>query len=298
MRLLMTALILGFVLQLSAQAEDKVIHVGKQPESVCRGFGGKLYVTIINDDQPGDGGINAVDGDQVQEFCRGMNSPKGIAFVGEFLVVADETTVWKVDRQGKAEVLVDKDDFPNTIEFLNDVSVAIDGESVYVSEMSDPKWMFDPSGERQLWEVGSPEATCPQTGCIYQVSLDGKVTVAVPAGGELTGPNGVTVRGKGERATIVMGDFFTGQILSYNGKKMRVLADGMRGADGVVFGNGVMYVTSWPLGKVWKVDLKTQEKTLLSEQFTTAADCFLDRKNHQLIVPDMVRGTLTFIPVK
>ena len=297
MRLMIVTLLLAIAQPAYAQAEKKVIQVGNQPESVCRGFGGKLYVTIINEDQPGDGGINLVDGNDVKEFCRGMNSPKGIAFVGGFLVVADETTVWKVDRKGKAEVLVDKDDFPNPIEFLNDVSVAIDGESVYVSEMSHPKWMFDPSGERKLWELGSSEAKSPQTGCIYQVSLDGKVTLAVPPGGELTGPNGVTVRGKDERATIVMGDFFTGKILSYDGKKIRVLAEGMRGADGVVFGNGVMYVTSWPLGKVWKVDLKTKEKTLVSDEFTTAADCFLDRKNNQLIVPDMVEGTLTFIPV-
>ena len=244
MRLLIALLLLIFALQTSAPAENKVIEVGKKPESVCRGFGGKLYVTIINEDQPGDGGINLVDGDEVTEFCRGMNSPKGIAFVGGFLVVADETTIWKVDRKGKAEALVKKDDFPNPIEFLNDVAGAPDGESVYVSEMSDPKWMFDPSGERKLWELGSPDAKSPQTGCIYQVSLDGKVTLAVPAGGELTGPNGVTSRGKNERAAIVMGDFFTGKILSYNGKKMRVLADGMRGADGVVFGNGAMYVSS------------------------------------------------------
>ena len=298
MRLLIALLLLIFALQTSAPAENKVIEVGKKPESVCRGFGGKLYVTIINEDQPGDGGINLVDGDEVTEFCRGMNSPKGIAFVGGFLVVADETTIWKVDRKGKAEALVEKDDFPNPIEFLNDVAGAPDGESVYVSEMSDPKWMFDPSGERKLWELGSPDAKSPQTGCIYQVSLDGKVTLAVPAGGELTGPNGVTSRGKNERAAIVMGDFFTGKILSYNGKKMRVLADGMRGADGVVFGNGAMYVSSWTLGKVWKMDLKTKEKTLLSDQFTTAADCFWDRKSQQLIVPDMVEGTLTFISVE
>ena len=95
-----------------------------------------------------------------------------------------------------------------------------------------------------------------------------------------------------------MGDFFTGKILQYNGNKLRVLADGMRGADGVVLNKGVMYVTSWPLGKVWKYDLKKKEKTLISDKFTTAADCFLDRKNNQLIVPDMVEGTLTFIPVE
>ena len=36
----------GFV----AAAELKPLEVGKNPESVCRGFGGKLYVTLINGD--------------------------------------------------------------------------------------------------------------------------------------------------------------------------------------------------------------------------------------------------------
>ena len=48
-----------------------------QTRSVCRGFDGKLYVTMINGDDS-DGGINVIDGDEVKEFCRGMNSPKAL----------------------------------------------------------------------------------------------------------------------------------------------------------------------------------------------------------------------------
>ena len=83
MRFSTSAVLLVLALQLTAHAEHKVLKVGTQPESVCRGFGGKLYVTIINGDEPGDGGINVIDGDEVSEFCRGMNSPKGIVFVGQ-----------------------------------------------------------------------------------------------------------------------------------------------------------------------------------------------------------------------
>ena len=39
-------------------AELKVLKVGIKPESVCRGFDDKLYVTMINGEEPGDGGIN------------------------------------------------------------------------------------------------------------------------------------------------------------------------------------------------------------------------------------------------
>ena len=90
----------------------KTLATPTKPESVCRGFDGKLYVTMINGDEAGDGGINVIDGDEVMEFCRGMNSPKGIAFVGGYLVTADETTLWKVDADGKATKLAEKADFP------------------------------------------------------------------------------------------------------------------------------------------------------------------------------------------
>ena len=280
-------------------AELKVLKVGTKPESVCRGFDDKLYVTMINGEEPGDGGINVIDGDAVTEFCRGMNSPKGLAFVGGYLVCSDETTVWKVDKSGTASKIARKDDFPNPVEFLNDVVASKDGKSVYVAEMGQPGWMFDPDGERKLWPVDSDKAKPPMTGCVYKVGLDGKIKLAVPAGNKmLLAPNGVTVIGNTDKEVLVMGDFFSGNIVSYDGTTFEILATGMRGADAVEFGKDVIYVSSWPLGKVWKFDRKTKETTVLSEDFTTAADFFFDRKHHQLIVPDMVEGTLTFLPLE
>ncbi len=172
----------------------KTLDAPSKPESVCRGFDGKLYVTMINGDEAGDGGINVIDGDEVKEFCRGMNSPKGIAFVGDYLVTADETTMWKVDAEGNVTKLAEASAFPAKIEFLNDVAASKDGVSVYVTDMSKPSWMFDPDGERKLWPIGSDKAVSPKTGCVYKVGLDGKVTLAVPAGDDrMLGPNGVSV---------------------------------------------------------------------------------------------------------
>jgi hypothetical protein len=279
-------------------AEPRVLKVGTKPESVCRGFEGKLYVTVINGDEPGDGGVNVIDGDKVSDFCRGMNSPKGMVFLEDLLIIADETTVWKVDAHGKATKLAEKKDFPRPIEFLNDVAANPFTKTVYVTDMSNPSWMFDPSGERKLWPVDSEQAKCPKTGCLYEVTLDGKVTEAAPPGDPLlTGPNGVAFMGTAKSNIVVLGDFFTGNLVMWDGKAYRTLATGMRGADGLQFGNGGIFVSSWPLGKVWKYDRKTKEVILLSDDFTTAADLFYDRKNKQLIVPDMLEGTLTFLPV-
>ena len=172
----------------------KTLDAPSKPESVCRGFDGKLYVTMINGDEAGDGGINVIDGDEVKEFCRGMNSPKGIAFVGGYLVTADETTMWKIDAEGNATKLAEASAFPAEIEFLNDVAASKDGASVYVTDMSKPSWMFEDPSKRKLWPLGSDKAVSPKTGCVYKVGLDGKVTLAVPAGDDrMLGPNGVSV---------------------------------------------------------------------------------------------------------
>ncbi|MCA9061150.1 MAG: hypothetical protein KDA85_21705 [Planctomycetaceae bacterium] len=296
---LLTMILLTTTLVSPVISAPKVIKVGTKPESVCRGFGNLLYVTMINGEEPGDGGINVIDGESVREFCRGMNSPKGIAFVGDHLVVADETTVWKVDAAGKAVKLAEKASFPAPIEFLNDVAASLDNSSVYVTEMSNPGWMFDPDGERQLWPVDSDQAVPPGTACVYRVTLDGKVSLAVPSGDPLMpGPNGVTVTGTPDHEVLVMGDFFTGNIVSWDGSQFELLGTGMRGADGVTVRGHNLYVSSWPLGKVWKYNRDSKQLTVLAENFTTAADFWFDDQTKQLIIPDMLEGTLTFLPLE
>ena len=296
----LSLLLLATSLCFSAIAADKkVIEIGTKPESVCRGFGGKLYVTMINGDEPGDGEIKVLDGDKHKVFAKGLNNPKGMAFVGGFLVVSDETMVRKIDKKGKVTVLAEAKDFPKEVTFLNDVAASRDGQSVYVTDMSHPKWMFDPDGERKLWPIDSDKAVAPMTGCVYKVALDGKVSVAVPPGDKrMPGPNGVTVTGKKSEETLLMGDFFTGNIVAYADKKLRVVAKGMRGADAVEAFGSKIYVSSWPLGKVWAYDRKTKKTTVLADDFTTAADFYLDRKGKQLVIPDMLAGTIVFLPLE
>jgi len=296
----LSLLLLATTLAFSVKAaEKKVIEIGVKPESVCRGFGGKLYVTMINGGEPGDGEINVLDGDGHKVFAKGLNNPKGMAFAGGYLVVSDETMVRKIDKKGKVTVLAEAKDFPKEVTFLNDVAASRDGKSVYVTDMSNPKWMFDPDGERKLWPLDSDKAVAPMTGCVYKVTLEGEVSVAVPPGDKkMPGPNGVTVTGPKGKEALLMGDFFTGNIVAYADKKFRVVAKGMRGADAVEVMGSKIYVSSWPLGKVWSYDRKTKKTTVLADDFTTAADFYLDRKGKQLVVPDMLAGTIVFLPLE
>ena len=276
----------------------KVLEVGTKPESVCKGFGGKLYVTMIGGDEPGDGAIYVVDGDEVKPFAKGLDNPKGIAFLKGALVTADGTNVLKINGKGQVSVLAKAEDFPAEIEFLNDVAADRTKEAVFVTEMSHPKRMFNPEGDRELLPLGSEhEKNLPKTGCVYKITLDGKISVAVPSGNKLMpGPNGVTVGGSKEKPMLGMADFFTGNIVRYQGDQLRPIAKNLlRGADAIEFGKNVVYVSSWTEGKVVAYNMKEKKSETILSGLTSAADFYYDRQANQLVVPDMLEGKLHFV---
>ena len=277
---------------LSAKLEpSRTLEVGVRPESVCRGFDGKLFVTVMNSpDRPGDGVVRMIDGETITDFATGMDEPKGIAFVGGYLVVTDVTQVWKIDAQGKATILAQGAAFPHTPSFLNDTAASPDGNSVFVSDMGDRARMLGPNG---LWPIDSPEAKeIAMIGRIYQIGLDGSIKLVIDLDPLMLNPNGVT---SPEAGLFLVGEFFYGNILSHRDGKLTVLATGLRGADGIEKGDAdELYISSWTQGKVWKLPAAGGTPELIIEGHKSAADFYLDRKEKQLILPDMLAGSLTF----
>lgn len=283
-----------------AVAKNKVVKIGERPESVTKGFGGKYYVTVMNSaDEEGDAVIKMLDEGKVSVFAKGLNEPKGIAFTGDYLVTADQTRVMKIDSKGNVSILAEKKSFKREVSFLNDVAVSHDRKSVFVTDMGAISKMFDPDKERSLWPLESKQAKeLPAIGCVYQITLDGKITDAVSSGQkDVPGPNGV---GRSGKEGLLLGDFFTGNIVRKTAKgKLRVIAKGLRGADAVEpDGKGGIYVSSWTQGKVWKLTENGKKKELILDGLKSAADLFVDRKAKKLIVPDMLAGTLIFVDIK
>ncbi len=293
----LSIILLGTICSFSFGNEIKTLKVGKKPESVCKAFGGKLYVSIINGTEPGDGSIAVIEGDSVRTFTSGLDDPKGMAFIDHQIIVSDRTKIWSINAEGTAKVLVDKKDFPREITFLNDIEASPDGKHIYVTDMSKPTWMFDPKGDRKLWPKQSEHAIAPMTGCVYKVSLSGNVIPSAPPGNKLMpGPNGITATHYRGKDALIMADFFTGNIVAWDGKHFKVIADGFRGADGISIQNNVLYISSWTRGKVWAHDLMAQSTTEISSNFTAAADFYHDKANNLLVVPDSLEGTITFLP--
>ena len=282
----------------AAAPARQVINVGTRPESITRGFGGKYFISVMNNQEDGDGVVKVIDGDKVTEFATGFNEPKGICFNGKLLFVTDITRVWRIDEKGEKSPLVDEDDFPQVPSYLNDIACEPGGKAVYVTDMGANTKMRDPN--KKLWPLDSAEAKAiPAIGKVYRIGLDYKVKVVVEPSPQLLNPNGVAVPARGR---LLVAEFFTGTIFEPKGKKLNPLVTGLRGADGLEEdAKRNIYVSSWEQGKVWRFKRGTPAKpaqpVLLAEGFQSAADFYLDTQGKQLLLPDMKAGTLTFIPL-
>lgn len=271
-------------------AQPAPLNVGTRPESVTRGFGGHLYVSVMNGQLPGDAVIKVIREGAVEVFATGLDEPKGLAFTGEYLVTTDLKRVWKIDAQGRATVLADANDFPKPVSYLNDAAPASDGRSVYVTDMGARDRINGPAG---LWPLDSTEAAAlPVIGRVYRIWLDGRIEIVVDANADMPCPNGVAVDPQGG---LLVAEFFKGNLLSVRDGKIRVLNTGYRGADGIERrADGRIYVSSWVQGKVWRFDRNGKNPKVLAEGFQSAADFFLDEKAGKLVLPDMKAGTLNW----
>ena len=281
------------VLALQAQIQFPV-KVGEKPESITKGFNGNYYVTIMNGNVDGDGEVAEISQNGVKVFAKGFDQPKGIAFVDGHLYFSDITRVWKVDKDGNASVFAKKEDFPEAVLYLNDVSSDADGKGIYVADMGDTKYMRDENGA--LWPLDSEQAKLiPQVGRIYHIDLDGKITIAQDTSPLMTNPNGVGVDNEGN---IMVGAFFQGNFLVKRNGKLTPLKGTFRGADGVEQDSkGNYYISSWVQGTVWKIDGKTEEATVLIDGLKSAADFYLEEDKGRLLLPDMMAGMIYAVDI-
>ncbi len=266
--------------------------VGTRPESITRGFGGDLFITVMGGTEPGDGVVKRIrDEEIISIFATGMDEPKGIAYVGDCLVASDLDRLVRIDEDGKATVLADKDQFPNPVLYLNDVAAAPDGKGVYVTDMGDRTGMWQSDGVFSDFDSVDAKAM-RAVGRVYHVSLEGKVTEVIPASRKMINPNGV---GVGNNGQLLVGAFFNGYLLEWRGRELHIVAEGMRGADAVEQdSNGNYYVSSWNQGKVWKIS-PNGDSRLIADGFQRAADFHLDEDRGVLFLPDMAAGRLYVI---
>lgn len=250
----------------------------KTPESVIQASDGRIFISEINEfGKDGDGQISVIGQDgKLSIFATGMDDPKGMAIIGEYLYVADKTRILKVAPDGNWQVFVAADAFPAVPQFLNDMERDLQGNYLYVSDSGD-------------LEKG---------GAIYRITLEGEVSSVIDYARDerVLAPNGLLMDDSGDVLLFV--DFASGVLYSFNMKTgiLTDLAEGLGGGDGLVHHpNGLMYVSDWKNGKVYSV--LHDEVKVVREGFQAAADIALTIDGKHILVPDMKAGELVWVPV-
>ncbi len=253
----------------------------KNPESVCLGPDGLLYVTEIGEfDKDGDGAVTVVKDGKATPFAAKLNDPKGIVAGPEAFYVTDKKRVLKIDLKGNVTTLAAADKFPNPPLFLNDIELDRESGTLYVSDSGDLK-----GGGGAVYRIE------PKSGKIHVV-VDTKSLKGLNA------PNGLAMDGASH---LLLADFGTGflyRIKLADGTSQKI-AEGFDGSDGVTWDkNGQLFISSWKTGKVMGIPRPGQKPILISDKFEQSADTCLDASGLNLVVPDMKAGTLTALPTK
>ncbi|WP_400073527.1 SMP-30/gluconolactonase/LRE family protein [Zobellia russellii] len=290
--------LITFLFAFISQAQHEVkfpVEVGMKPESITKGFNDNYYVTIMNGKEPGDGELVEISKTGVKVFAKGFDEPKGIVYLNGNLYFSDVTRIWKVDKEGNASIFVDKTNFPETVLYLNDVSLDGKDSGIFVADMGATQYMRDP--DNNLWPLDSEEAKkVPELGRIYHVDLEGHITIKQDTSPLMLNPNGVGVDNDGN---IMVGAFFKGNFLVTENGVLRPLKGQFRGADAVEQDSkGNYYISSWVAGKVWKINPETEASTVLIEGLESAADFYLEEDKGRLLVPDMMAGKIYAVPLK
>ena len=189
-----------------------------------------------------------------------LNAPKGMAFVGEVLYVADIDTVRMFDRKTGAprgEVKIPK------ATFLNDV--VAQGDTVYVSD-SGLDASFKPTGTDAIW------------------SINGKKAKALIKSKELGAPNGLALKGE----ELWVSTFGSGEVYRVaDGKREDISKPPGGQLDGLVFlPDGTMLVSSWEKSTVYGGN-----EPRISD-VASPADFGYDAKRNRVLIPLFTKNSI------
>lgn len=271
----------GLALAQAASPPTTVISGLRNPESVCVGPEGRLYVSEIGEfGKDGDGRIAVIEEGKARTFYGGLNDPKGLVFMKDAFYVADKTRVLKISKDGELLVFQQflPENFPRPPLFLNDIAVDVPNEVLLVSDSGDIKG---------------------NGGAVYRIDTrsGGIETIAdktaIPA---LHTPNGVAFDGV---SFAVVVDHGTGDLyrIRFADRSVEKIGSGFEGADGLVWDNhGRLFVTSVTKGTTWGVPRPGEKPVVINTGLTSAADCCLTADGGGLLVPDTKPGVVVRIP--
>jgi hypothetical protein len=272
-------------------SQTKIITIGLQhPESIITD-GKFFYATNIGGalapmTKDGDGSIYklSLDGELIEkQFNKSpLNAPKGTAIIKGVLYVADIDRIVGINIQTGEQVReIDLSSFGT--QFLNDITV------------KDETTLF----------VGSIDVSK-----IFEITLSNSAKVKVLDVPEIKSPNGLYYfKPKNQLffVELVRNDLLQGRIgvidWENNKPKLTYLSDLKGNYDGLqMIDENTLVVSDWYnfkelKCKLMKVDI-AQKKTTLFLDEVDAADILYDKQNKKLILPGLVKGTISTLEIK
>jgi hypothetical protein len=252
------------------------------PESVAVGPDGNYYVSVIQRfGTAGDGSIQVIKGDPFlrentkEILVEGLDDPKGMIFIGDTLYVTDITKVLAIDLEGNVEVFAEGEDFPDGVEFLNDIDADPDG-NLYVTDTN--------------------------LLLVNKIDPEGNVTVFASLTGVMSGPNGVLFDAEGhigEPGSVLVIDL-RGQrkivVISPDGSEITELVSGaFFQGDGLAFDqDGTLYASDVGAGGIYTVDANGNVEAFDS-RLQSPADFMINPENNWMVVASFGGNKVTFI---
>jgi sugar lactone lactonase YvrE len=269
----------------SGPADDAGVEVADAgfmtPESIVHDAVADVYfVSNINGgplDEDDNGFISRVTPDGQVENLRwidganpsfNLHAPKGMAIRGDTLFVADINTVRLFNRAtGEA---IERIDIEGAT-FLNDVAIAPDGNTLYVTDTGVQGNDMRPAG----------------TDAVYRIAVRpgaGGETIAKNA--DLGGPNGIAVGSRG----VWVGTFGSGEILNFGAENVKTVVMGRsnRQIDGIVILPDGFAFSSWGDSAVYYVPFAGGTLTSLVTGIEAPADIGYDSRRNRLLIPQFM----------
>jgi sugar lactone lactonase YvrE len=206
-----------------------------------------------------------------------LHAPKGMAFRGNLLLVADIDTVRLFDRKtGKPAGA-----WPvSGAAFLNDIAVS--GNTIYVSD----------TGISFAGGQAKPQGTA----AIYRFESDAKQPTAIAKGDALGGPNGIITTPEGVVFVTFLGDKI--MRLKGNASTPETVATLPAGQlDGLArLGDGSYVVSSWAASGIFRVRPDGQSNQIRGG-LSSPAGLEVDEKRRRVIVPQLMENRVHFVPI-
>ncbi|OMH39683.1 SMP-30/gluconolactonase/LRE family protein [Motiliproteus sp. MSK22-1] len=279
-QLLAAATLLISTTAISAPEELWTINNLDQPESVVADPGTDLlYISNINGNPfelNGKGYISRVskNGEVQQQFwIKGLDAPKGMAVVDNYLYVADLNKVHVINLEKGQVVNLLK--APNA-KMLNDVTAAPDG-TVYISDLLGgaiyrikdnqlQRWFTSeqlPHPNGVLWHQGkllvagwgyplNPDFTTATPGSLYQLDPINPSLIPVASGFQLGNLDGIVAIG----TNLYISDWISGEMFRLAGKERTRVLSLAAGLADIGAANDVIYAPMMLDNKIvaWKID--------------------------------------------